>query len=140
MSLFAKLFGNSKSKSEPLSVPTHASAIEIIDIAVQSVIQQAGGNCATIEVVSEPKKWLQIMDLTINCHYPHKANPETLFPELLNHPNVAGLEDYQDGLSITVSLNEMNPSEITDWVQSYFSRVLSVDLPSNPIRLKMEEF
>ena len=71
---------------------------DVIGIAVDSVIEQAGGNCATLEFVEEPSKWIQIMDCTINCHYPHKESPDWQYPELTNHPLVAGLVAY-DGES-----------------------------------------
>jgi hypothetical protein len=137
MGLFSKLFGDSKSMSEPLRIPGDATTRDVINIAINSVIQQAGGNCATLEPVTESGKWVQIMDATINCNYPHRESPEVLFPELCGHPLIAGLEGYEDDLYMTVSLKEMNHSEIAAWIESYFSQVLAVD-PHAKMRLRME--
>lgn len=139
MNFLSKLFGTSKPMSESKIVPDGATLRDVVGIAVNSVIEQAGGNCATLEPISDPTKWIQIMDSTINCHYPHKDSPDWLFPELINHPIVAGLEDFQEETSMTVSLNAMNQSAIVEWIEQYLSKVLLVDLQNARITLRMEQ-
>ena len=139
MSFLSKLFGASKPEVESKIIPDGASLREVIVIAVNSVIEQAGGNCATLQLEDDPTKWIQIMDCTINCHYPHKESPDWLFPELTNHPNVAGLEGYGDESFMTVSLIAMDESAIVGWIEQYLSKVLSVDPHGSEITLRMEQ-
>jgi hypothetical protein len=139
MSFLSKFFGTSKPESQAKSIPDGAKPRDVIMIAVNSVVEQAGGNCATLEIVEEPAKWIQIMDCTINCHYPHKESPDSLFPGLTNHPIVAGLEGFEEGLFMTVSLNDMKEPEIVAWIEQYLAKVLSVDLNVTRIRLRMEQ-
>jgi len=79
MGLFTKLFGGSKPRTEPLIVPQGAEPGDVIRLAIRSVIEQAGGKCAALEPAAEPEKWVQIMDFTLNCHYPHQQSPALLF-------------------------------------------------------------
>ncbi|MEM1083804.1 MAG: hypothetical protein AAGI48_06745 [Verrucomicrobiota bacterium] len=139
MGLFSKLFGSSEPESKAPSVPNGASTREIIEIAVQAVIQEAGGNCATLESPTDSDKWIQIMDTTINCHYPHGESPETRFPELLGRPIVAALDSFESELFMTVSLQGMDPSKIADWIIDYFSAVLAIDTDKYRLRLRMEK-
>jgi hypothetical protein len=139
MGLFSKLFGSPKPISPALAVPDQASVSEVIQIAIRSVIQEAGGNCASLELVSDSDYWVQIMDCTINCYYPHKDSPEERFPDLCKLPVIAGLEDYEAELSMTVSLKEMNVPETSKWIERYFSEVLSVDLPTAKLKLRMAQ-
>ena len=139
MSFLSKLFGTSKPEVESKIIPDGASPREVIVIAVTSVIEQVGGNCATLQLEDDPTKWIQIMDCTINCHYPHKESPDWLFPELTNHPSVAGLEGYEEESFMTVNLNAMDESEIVGWIELYLSKVLSVDPHVSKISLRMEQ-
>lgn len=139
MSLFSKLFGSSQPQKTALIIPDAAPAGDIFGMAVTSVVKNAGGNCATLECVSNPAKWIQIMDHSINCHYPHHENPTQLYPELVNHPIVADLEEFEGECFMLVSLNEMKQAEIVDWLEQYFCKVLSVDLLTDQIRLRMEQ-
>ena len=138
MGLFSKLFGNPKPESEPLAIPEGATPQDVIGIAIRSVIQEAGGNCATLVSAAEPSKWVQIMDSTINCHYPHEESPEWLYPELTGHPIIAGLEGFEDGCYVTVSLNNMDEPGITEWIGLYFSQVLGIPADAE-LDLRMEE-
>jgi hypothetical protein len=139
MGFFSKLFGAPEPKSELLMVPEDASPQETILIGIRSVIEEAGGNCATWEPVAEPGKWVQLMDATINCHYPHNGRPEELFPELCNDTIVAAVEGFEEGQYMTVSLREMNQEEISAWIMRYFSEALSVDLDTSGLSLRMED-
>ncbi|MFM7182081.1 MAG: hypothetical protein ACKO2G_11540 [Verrucomicrobiales bacterium] len=139
MSFLSKFFDSSEPEPTAKAIPDGATSRDVIRIAVKSVVEQAGGNCATLEFVDQPDMYLQIMDCTINAHYPHEESPESLFPWLTNHPLVAGLEGFEAGSYMTVSLNEMNESEIVAWIEQYSSKVLSVDLHSTQIGLRMEQ-
>lgn len=139
MSFLSKLFGTPKPMSESKTVPDGATLRDVVGIAVNSIIEQTGGNCATLELISDPTMWIQIMDSTINCHYPHKESPDRLYPELTNHTIVAGLEGFEEDNFMTVSLNEMSQSEIVAWIEQYLSKVLSVDLQTARITLRMEQ-
>lgn len=139
MGLFSKLFGASGPKAEPLNVPETATPREVIAIAIRSVTQKAGGNCATLDLDTDPNIWVQIMDLTINCHYPHRESPEWRFPELCHLPMVSGLEGYEAGVFMTVGLTDMNESAIATWIARYFRQVLAVDLEIGKLRLRMED-
>ncbi len=139
MSFLSKIFGSPKPSSESKIIPDGASVRDVIVIAVDSVIEQAGGNCATLELVEESTKWIQIMDCTINCHYPHRESPDWLYPELTNHPIVAGLEGFEEESFMTVSLNEMNPSAIISWIEQYLSNVWSINIETTTINLRMEQ-
>lgn len=121
-------------------IPDGATVSDMIGIAVDSVIEQAGGNCATIEIGEQSTKWIQIIDCTINCHYPHKTSPDVKYPELTNHPLVAGLESFEEETHMTVSLNGMNRSEIVAWIEQYLTKVLSADLSTLRIELRMDSF
>lgn len=139
MGLFSKIFGAPEPEPELPVIPEEATSRDIIAIALDSTIKQVGGTCATLELPSEPGKWLQIMDSSINAHYPHQESPDSLFPELYNHPIVAGLEGYETEVYMTISLNNMNEPEVTAWIDSYFSKVLSVDLNNGRLSLRMED-
>lgn len=139
MGLFSKLFGASEPKTQKLIIPDEASSRDVIGIAITSILKQAGGNCATLESITDPEKWVQIMDSSVNCHYPHQEDPEHLFPEMLNHSVIAALEGYEPGLYMTVSMSDMNDPEITGWIEQYFSQVLSTDIQSSRLNLRMED-
>lgn len=108
-------------------------------IAVRSVIEKLGGNCATLRSVAEEEMWVQLIDCSLNCYYPHKENPEILFPDLCKHPIVVGFDGYEAGVYMHLSLKSMNPPEIVDWIERYFLEVLSVDLKAESLKLRMED-
>jgi hypothetical protein len=112
MSFLSKIFGNSKPQDETPQIPDDATARDVIFIAVDSVIEQSGGNCATLALAADRNRWVQIMDATINCHYPHEESPDWRFPELCNDPLIAALEGYEPATYMTVSLNAMTSPEI----------------------------
>jgi hypothetical protein len=103
-----------------------------IRTAVEYVIKHAGNHCATLDVINS-EIWIQIMDCSINCYYPHKESPNKLYPDLINHPIVAELEDFGEETHMHVTLNEMNQIEITSWIKQYFTKVLSIDLNTSKI-------
>jgi hypothetical protein len=139
MGLFSKLFGAPKPPAESFPIPEGATARDVMAIAVRSVVEKLGGNCATLQPVAEEEKWVQLIDFYLNCHYPHEESPKTLFPDLCKHPIVAGFEGYEAGVYMHISLKSMNPPEIVDWIERYFLEVLSVDLKSESLRLRMED-
>ena len=138
MSIFSKVFGKPRSTPEALPVPAGARASEIIAIAIRSVVQQAGGNCATLEVGSDSDKWVQLMGTAFNGHYPHREDPTEKFSDLCSDPIVAGVEDYEADLFMTASLKRMDESELTAWIERYFAEVLSIDLDQVNLSLRME--
>lgn len=139
MGIFSNLFGNAKPKAEALVIPEGATSAEIIDFALHALNQKTHGTCATLEVLADPTNWVQLMDHTINCYYPHQDSPELLFPEIMNQPIVAGLEEFDNGSFMHISLNHMNASEIVPWIEQYFCKVLSVDFHSTQLSLRMED-
>lgn len=139
MGLFSKIFGATEPEPEFPVIPEQATSQDIITIALDSVIQQVGGTCATLELPTEPGKWVQLMDSTINAHYPHQKDPACLFPELYNHQIVAALETFEAEVYMTISLNNMNQPEVMAWIESYFSQVLSVDVNKARLSLRMED-
>jgi hypothetical protein len=139
MGLFSKLFGAPKPPAESFPIPEGATACDVMTIAVRSVVEKLGGNCATLESVAEEEKWVQLMDCTLNCHYPYEESPESLFPDLCKHPIVAGFDGYEADVYMHISLKSMNPPEIVDWIERYFLEVLSVDLKGESLKLRMED-
>lgn len=138
MSIFSKLFGAPKPSFTALEVPENATAGQMIELAISSVIQKTGGNCATLRLQSNPDYWIQIMNGVINCHYPHQESPESRFPELCKMPLISELEDFQAGVCMTVGLVEMNQPDMQTWIEMYFTEVLSIDLGSVKLSLEME--
>lgn len=139
MGLFSKLFGKPEPQPEAVVVPDEATNREVIAIAIRAVVEKQGGNCATLTLEDDTEKWVQMMDCTINCHYPHEEDPESRFPGFFGLPLVAGFEGYDPELFMTVSLTEMNELEIVQWIERYYAEVLSVDLGKAKLKLRMEE-
>lgn len=121
-----------------MSIPDDAPPGQMIGIAVEAVMEQTGGNCATLEIKEDPAKWFQIMDCTINCHYPHNESPDLLYPELIRHPLVADLVGFEGETHMTVSLNEMDREGIVSWIEHYMTKVLSLDPATIRMELRME--
>jgi hypothetical protein len=139
MSLFSKWFASSDSGNSEVEIPNEASPGEVIQIAVQSLFERTGINCATIEVTSNRHVWIQIMDCVINCHYPHQENPWDRYLDLCKLPLIAGVDDFEPETSMTVSLKEMNVPEIQSWIGRYFSEVLQLDAEAIRLTLKLEQ-
>ena len=139
MGLFSKLFGKPEPQCELLEIPDGATTGEVIALAIQAVVKKSGGNCATLQLAGNPDDWVQVMDCTVNCQYPHDEAPDIRFPELCNSPLVAGIEGFEPQLFMTVSLNNMDTTEVVKWIERYFSEVLSVDLEQVKLKIRMEE-
>lgn len=139
MGIFSRIFGKPRSTPEALPVPTEASSSDIIAIAIRSVVQQAGGNCATLEVGSDSDTWIQLMGSAFNGHYPHRENPKEKFPELCGDPIIADVEDFEENLFMTASLKQMDEAELTAWIVRYFAEVLSIDIDREKLGLRMEK-
>ncbi len=140
MGLFAKLFGSSTSSAPSPTIPEGTTGRELIRIAVQAVIDRAGGNCAHLEARAAPTAWMQVMDLVINAHYPHAEHPSTRFPELCHNPLVASLDHFEPHTCMTVGLGTMDPASVADWIERYLQQVLALDPDQCGLELRMEEF
>jgi len=118
--------------------PAAASAREVIGLAVRNAREENGGNCATLEVVSDRGRWAQIMKDSINCSYPHREDPGLLFPDLFGREFIANLEDFNPNGYMMIRLHEVDAAEATSWLAEYFTQVLGVDLDTAQLKLQME--
>ena len=139
MNFFKKIFGPTEPEVQPIEIPKEASPHEVIRIAISSVVQNVGGNCATITTVDNSGSWIQIMDSVLNCSYPHLEHPESLFPELFGNKVISGFDGYEPELYVTLALHHMEHSQLASWIERYFEEVLSVEMNSSDFSIEMED-
>ena len=139
MGFLSKLFGGSGSSDPYVEIPDDLSSNGVIRMAVGSVVQELGGNCATLEPDSDQEGWVQVMDGQLNCAYPHAGDPQALFAELLSNPLVDEFEDFEPEVYMMFSLKSMNEDQLSVLIERYFKEVLSIDTGSCRLLLRMEK-
>lgn len=137
MGLFSKFFKR-RPQTREMEFPEGTSAREVCEAAFAAVRDGEVGTCATVFVKGDPKLWVQLMDHTLNGHYPHAGDPKEEFPKLCEDPLVAGLESYQANVFMTLSLNEMRANQVASWMTRYLAEVLKVNLETTALALKVE--
>lgn len=75
--------------------------------------------CATFEVAGHADRWVQFHDGTLNAAYPHAEHPSGVVATL-----GGALEEWEEGISLTVALPANDGRTIARWIDRYFETVL----------------
>lgn len=102
----------------------NADQLAEIRSVLREVAAGAPDTCATLEVEGDAKKWMQIVDRTINAFYPHSDSPEERVGRLGLPPLSAKLVSWDAGKFATFEFAQLEVKTVADWVDGYFVRVI----------------
>lgn len=105
----------------------NADQIAEIRPAIREAIEGAPDICVTLEIEGEPKKWMQIVDRTINAAYPHGDVPDGRVKCLGSAHLLTKVVAWEAGKFATFEFVELSTTLLAPWIDGYFVDVLNCD-------------
>ena len=107
-----------------MSLPMNAEQIAEIRPAIREAIGGAPKTRVTLEVEGCQERWVQVVDHTVNAAYPHSDGPEKRMVEMPSTPTVIRVTSWKPGKYATFEIAAFDATELSEWIDRYFVRVL----------------
>ena len=102
----------------------NADQLAEIRPALREVVEGAPDTCATLEVDGDSKRWMQVVDRTVNAAYPHSDSPEERVRRLGLPSLSAKLVSWEAGKFATFEFPRLELKAVAEWIDAYFVRVI----------------
>ncbi len=102
----------------------NADQLAEIRPALREVVEGAPDTCATLEVDGDSKKWMQVVDRTVNASYPHSDSPEERLRRLGLPSLSATLVNWKAGKFATFEFPQLEVEAVAQWIDAYFVHVM----------------
>jgi len=97
----------------------NADQLAEIRPALREVVEGAPDMCASLEVDGDSKRWLQVVDRTVNAAYPHFDSPEERIRSVGLPSLSAKLVSWEAGKFATFEFPQLEVNAVAEWIDGY---------------------